>query len=216
MKYISKVKHGYILRKQVNGEMYHFGYYQSIEEAKKAREYFITHEWDINERFKFMEEKEYDEEMKYISKARKGYRVSKYINGKGYHFGHYPTLEKAKEARNYFIEHDWDINERLKFKDTNMMYIRKTKQGYYKIEKRLNNTTEYFGTFHSLEDAISERDLLIKYNWDLELVCEDFDCTREQWLKDKSCSRNLYQKVNRGQSDFHMALNGRFLKTCME
>ena len=58
---------------------------------------------------------------------------------------------------------------------TKTRYIRKTKAGNYKIVKWLNNKMVYFGTYHSLEDAMIERDLLVQYDWDLEKVCECSD-----------------------------------------
>ncbi|WP_455645450.1 hypothetical protein [Methanosphaera sp.] len=40
--------------------------------------------------------------------------------------------------------------------------------GKYQIIKWLNGKTIYFGSFNTLEEAITERDHLIKHNWDKE------------------------------------------------
>lgn len=114
--------------------------------------------------------------MKYIYKWEKGYMVNKQIDGKFYYFGNYHSLEKAKKARDYFVDHDWRIDERFKFmKIPPTRYLRKTKAGNYKIVKWLNKKMVYFGTFHNLEDAMLERDLLIECNWDWDILCECSD-----------------------------------------
>lgn len=41
--------------------------------------------------------------------------------------------------------------------------------GTYEIIKKINGKNEYFGVFHSLEDAIKARELLIKEDWNLDL-----------------------------------------------
>ena len=102
--------------------------------------------------------------------------IGKQVNGKYFYFGNYQSLEKAKKVRDYFVEHDWDISERFKFMEIPpTRYIRKTRAGNYKIVKWLNGKMVYFGTFHSLEDAMLERDLLVESNWDWEVLCECSD-----------------------------------------
>ena len=114
--------------------------------------------------------------MDYIHKWKKGFMIGKQVNGKYYYFGNYQTLEKAKKVRDYFVEHDWDISERFKFMDIPpTRYLRKTRAGNYKIVKWLNGKMEYFGTFHNLEDAMLERDLLVESDWDLDVLCECSD-----------------------------------------
>ncbi len=102
--------------------------------------------------------------------------IGKQVNDKYFYFGNYQSLEKAKRVRNYFVEHNWDISERFKFMEIPpTRYIRKTRAGNYKIVKWLNGKMVYFGTFHSLEDAMLERDLLVESNWDWEVLCECSD-----------------------------------------
>lgn len=114
--------------------------------------------------------------MDYIHKWKKGFMIGKQVKGKYFYFGNYQSLEKAKKVRDYFVEHDWDISERFKFMEIPpTRYIRKTRAGNYKIVKWLNGKMVYFGTFHSLEDAMLERDLLVESNWDWEVLCECSD-----------------------------------------
>ena len=118
--------------------------------------------------------------MDYIHKWKKGYMVGKQVNGVYYYFGNYQSIEKAKEVRDYFVDNNWDINERFKFMEKRPeRYIRITRAGNYKIVKWLNvdgvKKMVYFGTFSTIDKAMKERDLLEQYNWDLELVCECSD-----------------------------------------
>ena len=53
-----------------------------------------------------------------------------------------------------------------------LKYIQKTPAGNYRIEKWVKGKSEHYGTYTTLFDAILERDLLIKYNWDYDLLCE--------------------------------------------
>ena len=102
--------------------------------------------------------------------------IGKKVEDTYYYWGYYKTLEKAKKARDYFVEHDWDISERFKFMEIPpTRYLRKTRAGNYKIVKWLNKKMVYFGTFHTLEDAMLERDLLIQCGWDWDRLCECSD-----------------------------------------
>lgn len=114
--------------------------------------------------------------MKYISILKGKFQVSKQVNGKRYYFGSYDTLEEAKKVREYFIKHNWDVNERFRFKKTKpFQHIIISEEGNYRVVKRINYKLVHFGTFHTLEDAQRERDLLMQFDWDLERVCECAD-----------------------------------------
>ena len=114
--------------------------------------------------------------MRYIHRLEGKWAITKQVNGKKYYFGSYDTLEEAKKIRDYFIKHKWNIDERFKFKKTKpYQHIMISEEGNYRVVKRINNKLTHFGTFHTLEDAQKERDLLMKFDWDLERVCECAD-----------------------------------------
>ena len=134
--------------------------------------------------------------------------IGKQINGHFYYFGNYQSLGKAKQARDYFLKNGWDVKERFKFmKMPPTRYIRKTKAGNYKIVKWLNKKMVYFGTFHSLDDAMRERDLLVEFNWDLEVLCE---CANEGDLWDLKGLGTSWTKHEK-QNDYFTAKNGGIL-----
>ena len=98
------------------------------------------------------------------------------IKGKniGKHYGSFKTLEEAIEFRDLCRQKNWDEKLRSCNNPTlhnPMKYIKKTPAGNYKIEKWENGTTEHYGTYLTLFDAMQERDLLIKHNWDYDAVC---------------------------------------------
>lgn len=45
-------------------------------------------------------------------------------------------------------------------------------KGKWAIIKKINEKDEYFGHFETLVDAITERDILIKCEWDVEVACQ--------------------------------------------
>lgn len=121
--------------------------------------------------------------MRYISNFKGKWVINKQVNGKKYYFGSYNALEEAKKVRDYFIKHNWNIEDRFKFIETKpYQHIMISEEGNYRVVKRINNKLTHFGTFRTLEDAQKERDLLMKFDWDLEKVCE---------CADEGCSTTL-------------------------
>lgn len=113
---------------------------------------------------------------KYITQNPSGtYIIRKRINGKSVYYGSYSTLEDAIKWRDYFQNRKWNecYDERLKHSTAGpkyISYIKKTKS--YIIQKWINGKLEYFGYFKNYSDAIEEVELLKKYDWDLQTVCD--------------------------------------------
>ena len=106
-----------------------------------------------------------------ISKERtpNGIRYKVFIdtgNRKFKQLGSAKTLSEAIRMRNWCREHNWSkfIGE--------MTYIQKMPSGKFQIYKDFPSGRELFGTFDTLEEAQRERDLLIKCNWDWDLMVE--------------------------------------------
>ena len=111
-------------------------------------------------------------------KRHNTYNITKFykIEGKniGKHYGSFKTLEEAIEYRDLCIERDWDEQLMPRNNPTAfnpMKYIKKTPAGNYRIQKWENGTSEHYGTYLTLFDAMQERDLLIEHNWDYDAVC---------------------------------------------
>lgn len=137
--------------------------------------------------------------MKYISNFKGKFMITKWVNGKKYYFGRFDTLEEARSVRDYFIEHGWDITERFKFRKVKpFQHIMISEEGNYRVVKRINGKLTHFGTFHNLKDAQLERDLLMKFDWDLDKICECAD-EGESWIT-KSMKTSFQKNENRGWS----------------
>lgn len=114
--------------------------------------------------------------MKYIRKTYcNTFQIEKNLNGKIISYGSFKDLKQAKEYRDLCVEKDWDdsLLPRNNFSIIYpLRYIRKTPSGKYSISKKINGRTEYFGVYETLAIAVQERDLLVKYDWDYNLLCE--------------------------------------------
>lgn len=99
-----------------------------------------------------------------ISKHADGFDIwNRTVNPPEY-YAHCKTLIQALMIRDYAIVNNWQPFPKIHTSKTHEPYIHKSHRGY-SIIKQINGKLEYFGVFDKLEDAISERDLLIKYNW---------------------------------------------------
>ena len=78
------------------------------------------------------------------------YEIVKRVNNKLEYFGRYYTLEEAIKWRDYFIQHNWDINLRLIGTVNKNIYF---KLGKYRIIKKINGKEYYFGSFDTLKEA---------------------------------------------------------------
>jgi len=111
---------------------------------------------------------------KYITcskiKGKTWYIIQKRIGDTTCHFGTGRTLIEALMIRDWCIMNNWEKKYPMPH-STGEKYIRRFR-GYFYIQKVLNGKLEHFGSFKTLEEAIKERDLLVKYNWDLEELCD--------------------------------------------
>ena len=108
-------------------------------------------------------------EMRYIHKNNKNYYFimykSKYIIGS-------KDYEEIAEWRDLLEENNWDTSilpkrkKKPRRKSNLPRYIQKT----YNNKYRLAYDGEHYGTFETLEEAVEERDLLIKYDWTYDFI----------------------------------------------
>ena len=144
---------------------------------------------------------------KYITQVNSGtYCVAKKIKGKTVYYGGFKTLEEAIEYRDFIISKGWSTN--YKYKNP-MKGLQKHKHGYY-VQLYVNGKINYVGNFKTLENAIEVRDLFLKYNGDWDLICEH-DSKERAWLNGLKPRNTVFEKVNRGQSDWFRAKRSKML-----
>ena len=95
-----------------------------------------------------------------------GYEIFKRLNGKDTYLGRGKTLIIALMKRDWCKANNW------KPYPSTFKYIRETRSGSYIIEKQTNKKCDSYGTFRTLKEAQKELELLKKYEWDLEALCD--------------------------------------------
>ena len=186
-----------MINKKIQGKNYNFGTYNTIEEAKKYRNYFESTGWNVHERLQYSTSKNNPD--RYITIQGQSYRIIKKIDGQNIFFGTYYSLEKARRVRDYFESTGWNVHERLHFSD--ILYVSET-NGKYMIRKTLNGKRVLFSEWKDKESAIEEARLLKRCNWDLDALCEGIDETVDGELK-------FLDGVKKGGSTFQTHPKGR-------
>ena len=70
------------------------------------------------------------------------------------YFGSYDTLEEAIDRIHYLNKNGWNKKSMQRHKPTNISCF----NGRYRLIKRINGQTRYYGTFDSFEEAVKVRD----------------------------------------------------------
>lgn len=101
-----------------------------------------------------------------IYKNGKGFQVCFYFEGKRETFGTFNTLEEAESIRDRITNDltNWRNYLPIKTKDKPNRYIYKNDNGF-KIQKTIKGVTKYFGTYKTLEEAITARSELESNDW---------------------------------------------------
>ena len=172
-KYIRKTSDGmYNVEKWIDGHTVYFGRFSSLLNAQKYRDFLVEHDWDTKYYFKNK-----CAPLKYIQKTENNtYRIDKFLNGKTIYFGVFPSLVDAQKYRDFLIEHDWDLKyqrrkNHCKARSKEMRYISYSKNhDVFQINKTIHGKVMYFGYYHTLEEAIHERDFYESIDWNMDLI----------------------------------------------
>ena len=170
---IGKVGRRYCVYKWDGDKCTIFGIYKSIRAAKRIKNKMVSN--DKND-FEYLDSHR-EKDTKYIYRVGEYYRISKSINGNLKNFGHYNTLDEAISVRDQLIKNDWDdsflgLTRVLRSSDAYNRHIHKTSRGY-DVVNRINGELTYFGSFETLEEAISYRDELEENDWEVEQLSDE-------------------------------------------
>ncbi len=159
-KYISTEDDKFIVSRVIRGQRKIFGRFTNLEYAKEYETNLIINGWD--DTFK----SNVSPCGKFIRKNEGKFYIIREINGQRINFGSFNHLDAAIKKREELIDDNWGIDEDFQSeKSPYGKYISCLNDLYY-IQKNLDNEIYNFGTFDSLEDAITARDILISNNWD--------------------------------------------------
>jgi len=167
-----------------------FGIYRSLRAAKKIKNRIIS-----NKKIDFdYLNKHKEKDTRFIYRVNDYYRVSKSFNGKLKNFGHYNTLEEAISVRDELIKNQWDdsflgLRRVLRSSTVYNKHIHKTSRGY-DVVNRIDGELINFGSFETLEEAVSYRDELEDNNWIIEpLFDEPIEEKYDEFIYIKNDSR---------------------------
>lgn len=173
-KYISKTKNGekYTVNKKIGEETLYFGTYDSLRDAKFARDYFEENNWDTTKKetvINTLPSNVREKLGKHIYKDDTKYNIQKKVGDKQIYFGRYDTLEDAIAAREYFEANGWNPEDIPKWNMARQYthehrFIVKSSAGY-QLKKSINGINVYFGSYNTLEEAITAREYFEKYGW---------------------------------------------------
>lgn len=173
-RYISNIQGHYRISKSINGEIYYFGYYDSLDEAIKIRDKLIDNGWDGSFLKDKVTKKGTFKYNKGIHNTSRGFEVVKRIDGILYNFGAFDTLEEALDYQNELKKNNYylDMSEEEEFieeKYDEFIFLRKDDKYY--LENEIDGETRIFGIFDNPLDAIAARLDCMRNNWDLSSVC---------------------------------------------
>ena len=174
--YISFYSGLYNICKKVDTKYIRFGGFHNLEDAVKHRDYCIENNWSLDCVHRVNRKRTHT--YKYIREVHNSYQILKQLNGKTYNFGSFKKLEEALRHRDYCIEHDWDMScKYVRNKKHNLpRYISYARDGRYYIQKKVGDEIRTWYGFKSLDDAVHERDLLMRCNWNEDLLIELDEC----------------------------------------
>lgn len=174
----------YQIGKKINGKFVSMGYGKTLIEALVKRDWCIAHNWQPYPRTTRTNEK-------YIRLVDNHYKVMKRIRGKYKTYGSFNTLEEAVTYRDFIVSKGWSTN--YKYKNPMRNIYRTSRGNRWYISKKINGELINFGSFIDLNECKKERDLLEKYNYNLDLLMEH-DEGDYSYLEGKQSTRILFKK----------------------
>lgn len=172
------------VHKRINGPQRFLGSSKTLIGALMIRDWCQNNNW---QRYPKSNTKSHEPYIRVQEKSEwiYRYRVAKVINGHEYSFGSYPTLEEAISRREYCIKHNWSLDlipqDPLRY----IAIIIRGNKIKYNIHYKKGDSSANYGLFDNLIEAMKERDLLEKCNWDYDLLCEldEQENTGYSWLR---------------------------------
>ena len=194
---ISKHKEGFQVEKIIDGHKKYFGFGRTLIEALMITDIVSENNWTtsiskLNPH-------------RYIHKSKNGsYMITRKIKGKTRYYGHFLQLEEAIEFRDFLESKGWSTNYRFCRNPDAGIYLNNC--GSYEVFHYHNGKNEYYGSYHSFEEAKRVKELCKKFNgnWDLICECEEFET--DEWLTGINLKPTFEKKKER--NDYFIVKNG--------
>ena len=188
IKYLNRCGNRYCIKKKIGDKYIHFGSFNDLDEAKKYLEYCIENNWNLECKKRTYRKR--GGKLYCISNPKPGqYQVIKSIDGKHQQFASFNNLQEAMEYRDYCVKNNWssDCIQRKSNKYDLPKYVSWNKKSKrYCINKFDKDGKSIFHCFYkTLNEALHERDLLIKYDWDENKLIELDEAYGSLWENNK-------------------------------
>ena len=161
-KYITFHNGRFKVLKLLNGHQRFIGAFNTVDEAKKLRDFLIDNNWDLT---KVPHEYIADHRSHKIRKIKDRYIVQNIVNGERKYYESFDSYEEAEEYLNWLIENDWQVDEdSVEEKIDEYVY---EVNGEFVVRNEIDGEMKIFGRFEDMGEAIQYRNKCVRENWKL-------------------------------------------------
>lgn len=174
-KYITSLNGKYEINKMIDGELYNFGYFDTLDDAKTARDILVENNWDDRN----VPERLYS--WRFFIRYHPLFKSWEIINIIGedlLSFGLYEDVDTAKKALDILIDNDWDSSHvplDYYHEFSNIRLFKRKDGDYYSVIRKVNDELVSFASFDNYDEALEFRNDLLMRNWIIDEEEEKFD-----------------------------------------
>lgn len=156
--YIYEKKNRFTVSKSINGNNKVFGNYNTLEDAIFVRNLLMEHDWNLDEIYPSDNVLEFNDEFVVVTVFKGTLKFLGKFKTRSGAEGNAPRLIEEFERNPYGSKYGIFIYKR---------------DEYFDIKKSFNYKDILFGIYKNLDDATFARDLLVKYDWNLDAISND-------------------------------------------
>ena len=180
--YITFFNGYYRIKVPIDGKLFDFGEFDTLENATVARDILIENYWDSTKVPDYLYAKDFFIDYRPFMKS---YEVSNVIGDELISFGLFSSYENAISAVDILIENNWDLSFipfELYADNSNIYGI----GGYYYVIRKINEEIKYYKRFENYDDALYERNKYLMSNWKIN----------ENLIEEEKYDEYIYLKQN--------------------
>ena len=167
-KYISYLDGLFKIQKVLDGQLWNYGFYDTIDDAIIARDLLVENNWEDS----CIPESLYS--WRYFTEYNPpthSWEIFNDVDGDNVSFGLFKTPEFAKKALRILINNNWDsslVPLEYYHEDSNIRTFKRSYGNLYSVFRRVNYNPQTFETFDNKADATAFRNDLLLKNWVME------------------------------------------------
>lgn len=161
-KYINLLKGKYVIYKYLDGYNRYFGSYETLEEARDVKVALIGAGWPCKPY-----KKVWHDLPKYVSYVNEDTVELRYKN---HYYGRFHSISEAVDVRDALSAAGWPKHKINRVcKQCLPKYIYYISNGFA-VQKHIHGRMVHFGFYHTLREALRERDKLIDCDWNFDIM----------------------------------------------